>query len=111
MNDIDRALTSARNLLVTYGWIRRQYGTRDSGFCLAGAVKELTRGNGRLFAEVMEAVACGLPHDFCPGYLNAHARVFEWNDMLCDGLDSALAVLDRALEARAFARSMEAVFA
>lgn len=60
MNTVQKTLTSARDLLLKYGWIQHDDGSRSKGFCAGGAIDASTKNYGRM-NDASEALKDAFP--------------------------------------------------
>jgi hypothetical protein len=92
-------LTEARDRIEQYGWRRGAYGSKETGYCLLGALGwaedvSLTMG---AMAHAERALAAAIDQHYYRDY-DAVATVLGYNDNRCYTKAEAVATLERAIK-------------
>lgn len=102
-DDTIRILEGAVDSLQAHGWIQLDYGSKERGFCLAGAIGTARRGLGLTFNEEVDAKIA------VSGILRATSRQVDhhdhsttcvecWNDKLGRTSEEVIDVLQETIK-------------
>jgi hypothetical protein len=93
MNRTQTLLLKARNLILTHGWKKEEYGDAKSGYCAMGALLAASKGNWSRWNKaraVMEQVT-GVTTD-------RYDSISDWNDVRSRRKSHVVAKFNKAIK-------------